>query len=125
MQPPARLIAKGIKELPTMGDGRQSGTSGAPSILNVSPEAAAGGRIGLLQTGDQIRIDLRARTVDVLLSEAELVERETTQQTSSVESQTWWQKTYRKHVNQLADGAVFEDMTEFRNIAKKTPRHSH
>ena len=125
MLPPARLIAKGIEQLPTMGDGRQSGTSGAPSILNSSPEAAAGGRIALLQTGDQIRVDLNARRVDVLLDEVELAEREATRQAALAESQTWWQKTYRKNVSQLADGAVFEEMTDFRNIATKTPRHSH
>lgn len=72
MQPPAELLKRGIKTLPTIGDGRQSGTSASPSILNVSPEAAVGGGIALLKTGDKIRIDLKSRKVDVILPEGEL-----------------------------------------------------
>src|ERR1700752_92452 len=75
MQPPAALLKRGISTLPTMGDGRQSGTSGSPSILNVSPEAAVGGGLALLKTGDRLRIDLKARRVDLLVSERELAAR--------------------------------------------------
>ena len=75
MQPPAYLIKKGVHALPCIGDGRQSGTSGSPSILNASPEAAAGGGLALLKTGDRVRIDLKKRTADILISEAELAER--------------------------------------------------
>src|SRR5437868_7712424 len=75
MQPPAYLIKKGVHALPCIGDGRQSGTSGSPSILNASPEAAAGGGLAMLKTGDRVRIDLKKRTADILISDAELAER--------------------------------------------------
>ncbi len=125
MQAPAYLLAQGIPELPTMGDGRQSGTSGAPSILNVSPEAATGGGLAILRTGDRIRVDLTQRRVDVLLSEEEIATRRQGLQTFIPENQTFWQQIYRAHVNDLDGGAIFPDMADYRVIRAKTPRHSH
>lgn len=125
MQAPAYLLAQGINELPTMGDGRQSGTSGAPSILNVSPEAATGGGLAILRTGDRIRVDLVKRRVDVLLSEHEIASRRETMITTVPENQTFWQQVYRTHVNDLDGGAIFPEMTNYRDIRAKTPRHSH
>ncbi len=125
MQAPAYLLAQGIPELPTMGDGRQSGTSGAPSILNVSPEAATGGGLAILRTGDRIRVDLSQRRVDVLLSAEEIASRRDGLQTVIPENQTFWQQIYRAHVNDLDGGAIFPDMADYRNIRAKTPRHSH
>ncbi|MEY4999406.1 MAG: hypothetical protein RIS00_1450 [Pseudomonadota bacterium] len=125
MQAPAYLLAQGINELPTMGDGRQSGTSGAPSILNVSPEAATGGGLAILRTGDRIRIDLLQRRVDVLLSDDEIASRRETMITTVPENQTFWQQVYRTHVNDLDGGAIFPEMANYRDIRAKTPRHSH
>ena len=125
MQAPSHLLAKGIKDLPTMGDGRQSGTSSAPSILNISPEAAVGGGLALLETGDMVRVDLKKRRVDVLLAEAVLEARAQNTSYDIPPSQTWWQEEYRNKVSGLDKGAVFEDMLGYKNIAKKTPRHSH
>ena len=125
MQPPDHLIKKGIHDLPTIGDGRQSGTSGSPSILNASPEAAAGGNLAILRTGDRIRVDLAKRQANVLISEAEIEKRRKSLHYEIPESQTWWQQLYREQVSQLGDGAVFEAMTRYRNIAGTTPRHSH
>ncbi|PCI51754.1 MAG: dihydroxy-acid dehydratase [Alphaproteobacteria bacterium] len=125
MQAPAYLLKRGIADLPTMGDGRQSGTSSAPSILNISPEAAVGGGLGLLRPGDKIRVDLNKRTVDLLLSEDEMDTRRSAPPYKIPEAQTWWQQEYRDKVSGLDKGAVFEDMVKYRDIVKKTPRHSH
>ncbi len=125
MQPPAYLLERGIDELPTMGDGRQSGTSGAPSILNISPEAAAGGGLALVESGDTIRIDLRARRVDLLVDAGILNARRDRLVTRIPESQTFWQQLYRQHVNALDEGAIFPEMAKFSNIQGKPPRHSH
>ncbi len=128
MQPPARLIAKGINDLPTMGDGRQSGTSSAPSILNASPEAAAGGGLALLENGDRLRVDLKTRSVNLLLNKEEMALRRTELSNKGYpipEAQTWWQAEYRDKVSGLDSGAVFDDMVAFNDIAGKPPRHSH
>ena len=125
MQPPTALLARGVQALPTMGDGRQSGTSGAPSILNASPEAADGGGLAWLCTGDRVRIDLNNYTVNVLVSDEEWQQRKQKMQQNTVENQTWWQELYRREVSSLDRGAVFEAMTDYRNIIAKTPRHSH
>ena len=125
MQPPKALLDKGVCDLPTMGDGRQSGTSSAPSILNISPEAAVGGGIGLLKNGDRIRVDLRKRRVDLLLDDAEMAKRRAAPPYAIPDSQTWWQQTYRDQVTGLDKGAVFEDMVAYRQIAARPPRHSH
>ncbi len=106
MQPPAALLKRGIDALPTMGDGRQSGTSGSPSILNVSPEAAVGGGLALLRTGDRIRIDLNTRKVDVLLPPGELEARRAAWVPPKLANKTPWEEIYRSMVGQLGTGGV-------------------
>jgi dihydroxy-acid dehydratase len=125
MLPPDRLVRQGVNVLPTMGDGRQSGTSASPSILNVSPEAAVGGGLMLLKTGDRIRVDFDSRRVDVLLSEEELAERRATMTFPIAETQTPWQEFYRSHVEQLEDGGVLDFAVKYRDLGKKIPRHNH
>ncbi|ALS97117.1 IlvD/Edd family dehydratase [Lacimicrobium alkaliphilum] len=127
MQPPTYLLAKGIDALPTIGDGRQSGTSGSPSILNASPEAADGGGLALLQTGDMVNVDLNTGLVNVQLSDAELQQRREalSPELHYPESQTWWQEIYRAKVSNLDGGGVFEDMLKYRRLRDKLPRHSH
>ena len=116
MQPPASLLKKGIMTLPTMGDGRQSGTSGSPSILNVSPEAAVGGGLALLKTGDTIRIDLNTRKVDVVLPEGELAARRAAWKAPDLVSMTPWEEIYRSMVGQMGTGACLEPATLFLNV---------
>ncbi len=116
MQPPASMLAKGINALPTMGDGRQSGTSGSPSILNVSPEAAVGGGLALLKTGDRIRIDLNTRKVDVLIPPAELAARRAAWKAPELKSMTPWEQIYRSMVGQLGQGGCLEPATLYLNI---------
>ena len=131
MQPPAALIDAGISELPCMGDGRQSGTSGSPSILNASPEAAAGGGLALLRTGDRIRIDLRRGTANMLVSDEEIARRRQALQDAGgyqfPASQTPWQELQRANVGQLQTGAVLESAVKFQRLAQTqgVPRHSH
>ncbi|MFO1540092.1 MAG: IlvD/Edd family dehydratase [Chloroflexota bacterium] len=125
MQPPDALIVSGVNELPCIGDGRQSGTSGSPSILNASPEAATGGGLALLRTGDRVRIDLRKRTADLLLDDAELARRraEVVAQIAAgglpyvPASQTPWQEIQRGMVTQLAEGATLRPALRFRGVA--------
>jgi dihydroxy-acid dehydratase len=116
MQPPAALLKRGIDTLPTMGDGRQSGTSGSPSILNVSPEAAVGGGLALLKTGDRIRIDLNANKVDVLLPEGELAARRAAWSPPKLLNMTPWEEIYRSMVGQQGTGACLEPATLYLNI---------
>ncbi len=116
MQPPARMLKRGITMLPTMGDGRQSGTSGSPSILNVSPEAAVGGGLALLRTGDRIRIDLNTRKVDVLLPEGELSARRAAWVPPVLDNKTPWEAIYRSQVGQLGQGGCLEPATSFLDI---------
>ena len=125
MQPPAALIRAGIHELPTIGDGRQSGTSGSPSILNASPESAVGGNLAILETGDRLRIDLRRRRVDILLPEETLAARRAAHTPAELEHHTPWEELYRAHVGQLADGGCLEFATRYRSVTAKLPRHSH
>jgi dihydroxy-acid dehydratase len=130
MQPPAALIKKGIAALPCIGDGRQSGTSGSPSILNASPEAAAGGGLAQLQTGDRIRIDLAKGRADILVSKAELARRRAVlEKRGGFEypaSQTPWQEIQRAMVDQLADGMVLKPAVKYQRIAQKSvPRDNH
>jgi len=131
MQPPAALIKRGVHELPCIGDGRQSGTSGSPSILNASPEAAAGGGLALLRTGDRVRIDLVAGTADVLLTEDELTRRRRSLDDAGgypmPPSQTPWQEIQRSMVGQLCDGMVLEPAVAYQRVAqsKGVPRDSH
>ncbi|WP_336597447.1 IlvD/Edd family dehydratase [Paraburkholderia bengalensis] len=116
MQPPAALIRRGIDTLPTMGDGRQSGTSGSPSILNVSPEAVLGGGLALLKTGDRLRVDLKMRRVDLLVSDDELAARRAAWSAPSLPNQTPWEEMYRSMVGQQGNGACLEPATLFLNI---------
>ncbi len=116
MQPPAALLKRGIDALPTMGDGRQSGTSGSPSVLNVSPEAAVGGGLALLKTGDRIRIDLNARRVDVLLPDGELAARRAAWTPPKLVNKTPWEEIYRRTVGQLGTGACMEPATLYLNV---------
>ena len=131
MQPPGALIAKGIHALPCIGDGRQSGTSGSPSILNASPEAAAGGGLALLKNGDRVRVDLRAGTVNVLLDDAELASRREALAVkggySYPASQTPWQELQREHVAQLDQGMVLKPATKYQRIDETigVPRDNH
>jgi dihydroxyacid dehydratase/phosphogluconate dehydratase len=102
--------------LPTMGDGRQSGTSGSPSILNISPEAAVGGGLALLKTGDRIRIDLNKRKVDVLLPPGELDARRATWVAPKLVHMTPWEEIYRSMVGQMNTGACLEPATLYLNV---------
>ncbi len=125
MQPPDALLKRGIMSLPTLGDGRQSGTSDSPSILNCSPESAAGGGLAWLRTGDRIRIDLAKGTCDALVEPAEIARRQKEAPPPVPESATPWQELYRSTVGQLDSGAVMEMAVKYRGVAKKTPRHNH
>ena len=130
MQPPAALIKQGLTSLPCIGDGRQSGTSGSPSILNASPEAAAGGGLALLKTGDRVRIDLNQDTVDMLVQPAELNERRAALKKNGgyryPESQTPWQEIQRAMVDQLGSGMVLEPAVKYQRVAQKSvPRDNH
>ncbi|NMM43078.1 dihydroxy-acid dehydratase family protein [Rhodospirillaceae bacterium KN72] len=126
MQPPSALLKKGIESLPTIGDGRQSGTSDSPSILHASPESAAGGTLALLETGDRIRIDLNQGRCDVLLSDEELAMRRNRPMPDIPVSETPWQEIYRNTVGHLSDGACMELATKYRTVSrKKLPRHNH
>jgi len=125
MQPSDDLIKKGIKELPCIGDGRQSGTSAAPSILNASPESAVGGGLAWLKTGDMIKIDLNNYTADMLIDEEEIEKRKLDGVPPYPESQTPWQEIYRKNVGQIDKGAVLEDSVKFQGIKKDLPRNNH
>ena len=130
MQPSAALIKRGITSLPCIGDGRQSGTSGSPSILNATPEAAAGGGLALLKDGDRVRIDLNKGTADILISKAELAKRRVALEKAGgykyAENQTPWQEIYRSMVDQLADGMVLKQAVKYRGVAQKSvPRNNH
>lgn len=131
MRPPAHLIVQGVHALPCIGDGRQSGTSGSPSILNASPEAAAGGTLALLRTGDRVRIDLARGTADVLLPDAELAERRAALEAAGgyayPASQTPWQEIQRAIVGQMGTGAILEGSEKYQRIAQARglPRDNH
>jgi dihydroxy-acid dehydratase len=131
MQPPAALLKKGVHALPCIGDGRQSGTSGSPSILNASPEAAAGGGLALVKTGDRVRIDLKKGTADILISDAELNERRATLAKNGgfpfPKSQTPWQQIQREMVAQFDEGMVLKPAVQYQRLAQTmgTPRDNH
>ena len=125
MQPPDRLLQRGITSLPTLGDGRQSGTSDSPSILNASPESAAGGGLSWLRTGDIIRIDLNAGTCDALVEEAEIARRKGQMPPEVPASATPWEELYREKTGQLSEGGVLEFAVKYRGTSAKTPRHNH
>jgi dihydroxyacid dehydratase/phosphogluconate dehydratase len=125
MQPSAALLNRGIASLPTIGDGRQSGTSGAPSILNASPESATGGGLALLRTGDTVRVDLNRRTVDMLVDASELAHRRAEAPPGVPPDQTPWQEIYRSHVGPLASGGCLELATAYHAVWREKPRHNH
>jgi dihydroxy-acid dehydratase len=131
MQPPAYLIKKGVTSLPCIGDGRQSGTSASPSILNASPEAAAGGGLAILKTGDRVRIDLKKGTANILISKAELAERRARLERQGgfkyPKSQTPWQEIQRGMVDQLSDGMVLKPAVKYQRVAQTSgvPRDNH
>jgi dihydroxy-acid dehydratase len=131
MQPPAALIQRGIKSLPCIGDGRQSGTSGSPSILNAVPEAAAGGGLALLKTGDRVRIDLKKGEANILLSPADLAERRAALEKAggykAPVSQTPWQEIQRGMVEQFDEGMVLKPAVKYQRVAQTggVPRDNH
>jgi dihydroxy-acid dehydratase len=125
MTPPGRLVREGFRMLPCMGDGRQSGTSDSPSILNISPESAVGGNLAILKTGDRIKVDLRQHRVDVLLSEEEIAQRRSELKPAELVNNSPWQEFYRSHVGQLETGACLEFAVTYRDVGKQIPRHSH
>jgi dihydroxy-acid dehydratase len=125
MQPPDALIQRGVTALPTIGDGRQSGTSDSPSILNASPESAAGGGLAWLRTGDTIRIDINAGRCDMLVPQAEIERRSQDGIPAVPASATPWEEIHRAGVGQLDSGAVLEAALKYRGVAATTPRHNH
>ena len=130
MRAPAYLLKQGVSALPCVGDGRQSGTSGSPSILNASPEAAENGGLALLRNGDRVRIDLNTCRADMLVDAEELERRQHELHSSGgygfPESQTPWQQMFREHVGQFADGMALKDSAKFRDIARRgLPRDNH
>ena len=125
MLPPEALVRRGISELPTLGDGRQSGTAASPSILNASPEAFAGGGLARLRTGDRVRVDLVTRCVDALVPAAEWAARDTSAWDTVPPGATPWQQLYRDHVGQLHTGGCLDFACAFRDVCRTVPRHSH
>ena len=108
-----------------MGDGRQSGTSESPSILNASPEAAVGGGLAFLRTGDTVRLDLTSRTLNALVDTEEWEERKRAWSPPEIQNQTPWQEIYRQNVGQLAEGGCLELATAYRQVGRDLPRDSH
>jgi dihydroxy-acid dehydratase len=131
MRPPTALIKQGVRDLPCLGDGRQSGTSGSPSIVNASPEAATGGGLAILKTGDRVRIDLNTRTANILIAKAELTKRRTALARRGgyplPDHQTPWQEIQRGLVDELAHGMVLKPAVKYQRIAarKGIPRENH
>ncbi|OYV34375.1 MAG: dihydroxy-acid dehydratase [Rhodospirillales bacterium 20-64-7] len=124
MQPPDALLKRGITSLPTLGDGRQSGTADSPSILHAAPESARGGPLAKLRTGDILRVDIGKRRCDVKIDAAEWAAREVSA-APVPPSQTPWQKMFRETVGELETGAVIEEAVEFQRISRNLPRHNH
>jgi dihydroxy-acid dehydratase len=125
MQPPDALLQRGIQSLPTLGDGRQSGTSDSPSILNASPESAAGGGLAWLRTGDLIRIDLNEGRCDALVGDEEIARRKGDAPPPVPASNTPWEELYREKTGQLSTGGVLEFAVKYRGTSTKVPRHNH
>ncbi|MFD1880998.1 IlvD/Edd family dehydratase [Paracoccus pacificus] len=125
MQPPDAMLKAGINHMPTVGDGRQSGTSESPSILNASPESVVGGGLAFLKTGDMIRLDLNARTMNALVDDAEWQARRDAWTAPTLVNQTPWEEIYRKNVGQLADGGCLELATAYQRVVKTLPRDNH
>jgi dihydroxy-acid dehydratase len=125
MTPPGYLVRAGVRMLPCMGDGRQSGTSDSPSILNISPEAAVGGNLAILETGDKIRVSLGERRVDVLLEPEEIARRRELWKAPQIKSNSPWEQLYRANTGQLETGACLEFATTYHDLRLVVPRHSH
>jgi len=130
MQPPTALLKHGVMSLPCIGDGRQSGTSALPSIVNASPEAAVGGGLALLKIGDRVRVDLNKGTAEMLVSMEDLARRRAELEEQGgyqfPEEPTPWQEIQRNLVDQLADGMVLKPAVKYRRVAQRTvPRNSH
>jgi len=127
MLPPDALVKQGVNELPCIGDGRQSGTSGSPSILNASPEAGVAGGLALLRTGDKVRIDLKKRSANIMITDSELAQRRKDLKLPEFVNQTPWQEIYRAHVGQLDTGGVLETAVKYQRIAETfgVPRDNH
>lgn len=125
MQPPDALLRRGVTSLPTLGDGRQSGTSDSPSILNASPESAVGGGLSWLRTGDRVRVDLNAGRCDALVDADTIARRRAKSPPPVPATATPWQELYRAHVGQLDRGACLEFALKYRQVARATPRHNH
>jgi len=125
MQPPADMIKRGVDTLPTMGDGRQSGTAASPSILNVSPESAVGGNLALIETGDEVCVDLNQCSVELMVDAEELERRRSAYVAPELEHQTPWQEIYRGCVGQLSSGGCLELATKYRKVGDDIPRRNH
>ncbi|GGM77028.1 dihydroxy-acid dehydratase [Dactylosporangium sucinum] len=127
MQPPTSLILRGVEAIPTLGDGRQSGTADAPSILNASPEAAVGGNLAIVRTRDRITLDIPAHRIDVELSDEEIAERWRVHTPPPLDNQTPWQELFRTHTGQLDTGSCLDFAVAYRDIVhtKGLPRDSH
>jgi dihydroxy-acid dehydratase len=125
MTPPGALIRQGIRMLPCMGDGRQSGTSDSPSIVNISPESAVGGNLAILRTGDMIRVNLRERRLDVLIGDSEIAARRADLPPANIKNNSPWEQLYREHVGQLESGACLDFAVDYHDLRKVVPRHSH
>ncbi|MBM3727903.1 MAG: dihydroxy-acid dehydratase family protein [Acidobacteria bacterium] len=125
MLPPDALVRKGVDQLPCIGDGRQSGTSASPSILNGSPESAVGGNLAILRTHDVVRVDLNERRLDIQISDEEIARRRADMKIEMPASQTPWQELFRAHVGQLESGGVLEFAVKYQDVAREVPRHNH
>lgn len=125
MQPPDAIIKQGIKHLPTVGDGRQSGTSESPSILNASPESVVGGGLAYLKTGDMVLLDLNTSTMNAEVPEEEWQARIDAWTPPEIRHQTPWQEIYRTHVGQLSDGGCLELATAYQKVGRDLPRDNH
>lgn len=127
MLPPDALVQRGVNQLPCIGDGRQSGTSGSPSILNASPESVVGGGLMLLRTGDRIRVDLKDRSANILIDDAELARRRAALKLPELINQTPWQEIHRRFTGQLESGAVLEPAVKYQRVAETygVPRDNH
>jgi dihydroxy-acid dehydratase len=125
MQPPAALLKQGVDHLPTVGDGRQSGTSESPSILNAAPESAIGGGLALIETGDVVRLDIPQGRLDLMVSEEDLQRRRAAWTPPELENQTPWQELYRAHVGRLDTGGCLEFATRYQRVRETLPRDNH
>jgi dihydroxy-acid dehydratase len=125
MTPPGSLVNQGVKMLPCLGDGRQSGTSDSPSILNASPESAVGSNLAILRTGDMVKVDLKNRRVDLLANDEEIGRRRAALAPTDLKSDSPWQQLYRETVGQLETGACLEFAVKYHDLRKVVPRHSH